>query len=342
VNTLFRKVKDAVTGEYSDTMGDAASDMQKVLDELTLLGGKPIETLDVSAARAQPTPTDAVMSLLRKEGKDMSPTALVPDVASVDRPIQGAVGELPARIYTPKGDGPFPVVVYFHGGGWVIADKTVYDGGARGLCSTSEAIVISVDYRRSPEAKFPAAWDDAFAAYQWAVINAASLNGDPTRMALAGESAGGNLAISTAIAARDGNVQKPLAVLAVYPVGQTGNLETESYRDSENARPLNKAMIGWFVDKLLADPTDKSNPRLDLINADLKGLPPVIIINAEIDPLRSDGEMLEIALKEAEVDVTRKLYSGVTHEFFGMAAVVSKAKDAQAYAGKELQSALGK
>jgi acetyl esterase len=131
-------------------------------------------------------------------------------------------------------------------------------------------------------------------------------------------------------------------VLAVYPVGQTGNLETESYRDSGNAKPLNKAMIGWFVDKLLADPTDKANPRLDLVNADLKGLPPVIIINAEIDPLRSDGEMLEAALKEADVDVTRKLYNGVTHEFLGTAAVVSKAKDAQGYAGKELKSALRK
>lgn len=340
MNTLLRKIVDTVTGEHSDTMSDASSDMQKVLDELQSMGGKPIETLDVTAARAQPTPTDAVMSLLRKDGKDTSPTALVPGVTSVDRQIQGAAGLLPARIYTPKGDGPFPVVVYFHGGGWVIADKDVYDGGARGLCSIAEAIVISVDYRRSPEAKFPAAWEDAFAAYKWAVANAPSLNGDPARLAIAGESAGGNLAIATAIAARDGTVEKPLAILAVYPVGQTGNMETESYRDSANAKPLNKAMIGWFVDKLLAKPADKADPRIDLVNANLAGLPPVFLINAEICPLRSDGEMLETALKEAGVDVTRKLYLGVTHEFFGMAAVVSKAKDAQEYAGKELKKAL--
>lgn len=340
MNTLLRKLVDNITGEHSETMGNATSDMKKVLDELQLMGGKPIETLDVRSARAQPTPTDAVMAVLRKEGKDAQPNALVPDVTSVDGQIQGAVDELPARIYTPKGNGPFPVIVYFHGGGWVIADKNVYDGGARGLCSTAEAIVISVDYRRSPEVKFPAAWDDAFAAYQWVAANAMTLNGDPARMAIAGESAGGNLAIATAIAARDGNVQKPLAILAVYPVGQTGNMETESYKDSGNAKPLNKAMIAWFVDKLLGKPSDKNDPRLDLVNANLAGLPPVIIINAEIDPLRSDGEMLETALKEAGVKVTRKLYSGVTHEFFGMAAVVGKAKDAQEYAGKELKKVL--
>ena len=244
------------------------------------------------------------------------------------------------RFGLPAAYCPLAVVVYFHGGGWVIADKNVYDGGARGLCSTADAIVISVDYRRSAEAKFPAAWEDAFAAYKWAVANAINLNGDPTRMALAGESAGGNLAIATAIAARDASVEKPRAILAVYPVGQTGNMETESYRDSANAKPLNKAMISWFVDKLLANPADKADPRLDLVNGNLRGLPPVIIINAEIDPLRSDGEMLEIAFKEAGVDVTRKLYNGVTHEFFGMAAVVSKAKDAQGYAGKKLKHAL--
>jgi len=210
------------------------------------------------------------------------------------------------------------------------------------LCSTAHAIVISVDYRRSPEAKFPAAWNDAFAAYEWAAVNAATFNGDPSRLALAGESAGGNLAVATAISVRDSALQAPLAVLAVYPVVQTGDTETESYRDSANAKPLNKAMIGWFVDKLISSPVDKSDTRLDLVHANLAGLPPVTIINAEIDPLRSDGEMLEAALKTADVKVTRKVYSGVTHEFFGMAAVVSEAKAAQEYAGKHLKSALSK
>ena len=148
------------------------------------------------------------------------------------------------------------------------------------------------------------------------------------------------MALATAIAARDGGVRAPLHVLAVYPVGQTGNLDTQSYQDSVTAKPLNKAMIGGFVDKLLAQPSDKANPRLDLVNAKLAGLPPVTIINAQIDPLREDGALLEAALKKAGVTVTRTVYNGVTHEFFGMAAAVKKAADAQAKGGKALRDAL--
>ena len=318
----------------------ADPDMQAVLDQLGAMGGKPIEGLTPEEARRQPTPADAVMALLKKQGKAITPEALVPGVSSVDREIPGAAGNIPARIYTPDGAGPFPVVVYFHGGGWVLADKQVYDGGARGLSKQARAVVVSVDYRLAPAHKFPAAWDDAFAAYKWVAANAASVKGDPTRLALAGESAGGNLALATAIAARDAGVQAPLHVLAVYPVGQTGNLATQSYQDSATAKPLNKAMIGWFVDKLLARPADKSDPRLDLVNAKLAGLPPVTLINAQIDPLREDGALLEAALKNAGVKVTRTVYAGVTHEFFGMAAAVKKAADAQAQAGKALSDAL--
>ncbi len=321
------------------TQFKADADMQSVLDEHAALGPKPIETLSVEEARKQPTPTDAVMSLLKKKGKDTSPTVLVPGVTSQDREIPGAAGPLPARIYTPDGNGPFPVIVYFHGGGWVIADKDVYDGGARGLSKAANAVVVSVDYRRAPEAKFPAAWDDALASYKWVAANAASIKGDPTRLALAGESAGGNLAISTAVAVRDAALTLPRAVLAVYPVAQTGNMDTPSYKDSATAKPLNKPMIGWFVDKLLAKPEDKADPRLDIVNAKLAGLPPVTIINAQIDPLRSDGELLQQALKKAGVKVDHKVYPGVTHEFFGAAAVVKKAKDAQAYAGAQLKAA---
>lgn len=281
-------------------------------------------------------------SLLKKKGKDTSPTALVPGVTSVDREIPGAAGNMPARVYTPAGAGPFPVVVYFHGGGWVIADKQVYDGGARGLAKQAQAVVVSVDYRLAPEAKFPAAWDDALAAYKWVAANAASIKGDPMRMALAGESAGGNLALATAVAVRDAGLQAPKHVLAVYPVGQTGNLDTASYKDSATAKPLNKAMIGWFVDKLLAKPENKMDTRLDLVNAKLAGLPPVTIINAQIDPLREDGALLEAALKKAGVKVQRRVYNGVAHEFFGMAAVVKKAADAQKLGGQALRDSFGK
>ena len=155
---------------------------------------------------------------------------------------------------------------------------------------------------------------------------------------MAGESAGGNLALTTAIAARDAGVQAPLHVLAVYPVAQT-SLTTESYQQYAMAKPLNKAMIEWFVGHLTTSPDNLKDPRLNVVGAKLQGLPPVTVINAQIDPLLSDGVQIEAALKKAGVPVERKNYQGVTHEFFGMAAVVAKAKDAQAYAGQRLKQA---
>ncbi len=328
---------DPATG----TRFQADADMKALLQAHAALGPKPIEKLDVPTARQQPSFADAVKARLTEKKKSTAPETMVPGVTSVDTQVQGAAGMIPARVFTPRGKGPFPVVVYFHGGGWVIADREVYDGGARSLAKEAGAVVVSVDYRRAPEAKFPAAWDDAFAAYQWVAANAASMNGDPKRLALAGESAGGNLAVSTAIAARDKGAPLPRSILAVYPVAQTGNMETPSYVDSANAKPLNKEMIGWFVDKLFADPKQKSDTRIDIVNADLAGLPPVTIINAEIDPLRSDGDLLAAALRKAGVKVDHKLYKGATHEFFGAGAVVKDAKDANQYGGQALKRSLG-
>jgi acetyl esterase len=326
------------SGGMSQAVAD--KDMQAVLDAHAGLNPKAIEKSPPAEARKQPTPADAVNVVLKKQGKSIDPAMLVPGVKSADRMIAGAAGQIPARVYTPDGAGPFPLIVYFHGGGWVIGDKQVYDGGARGLAKQANAVVVSVDYRLAPENKFPAAWDDSFAAYKWVLANAASIKGDPKKVAIAGESAGGNLALTTAIAARDGGVQMPLHVLAVYPVAQT-NLTTESYTEHAMAKPLNKAMIEWFVDKLTTSPANLKDPRLSVVGAKLQGLPPVTLINAQIDPLLSDSVELEAALKTAGVAVERKTYNGVTHEFFGMAAVVQKAKDAQEYAGKRLKQAFG-
>ena len=334
-SVMAKPTMDPVTG----TKYKATADMATVLTTLKSLNGKPIESLTPSEARQQPTVADAVKAVLTAKGKDTDPSKLVPGVTSMDTTIPSAAGALPVRVYTPTGSGPFPVVVYFHGGGWVIANKEVYDGGARGLSKASKAVVVSVDYRLAPEAKFPAAWDDALAAYKYVSMNAAKMHGDPKNLAIAGESAGGNLAISTAVSAMAAGLAAPKAVIAVYPVAQTGNMMTASYVDSAAAKPLNKAMIGWFVDKLLASPADKTDPRLDVVHAKLAGLPPVTIINAQIDPLRSDGEMLEQALKQAGVTVERKVYSGVAHEFFGAAAVVKEAQEAQMFAGEKLKAA---
>lgn len=304
------------------------------------LSPKAIEKLEVAEARQQPTVKDAVIALLTTRGQSTDPEALVPGVTMKTITVDGAVGALPANVYTPQGVGPFPVILYFHGGGWVIADKDVYDAGARGLAKAANAIVVSVDYRQAPEHRFPAAWDDALAAYRWLSQNAASLGGDPVRMALAGESAGGNLAVATAIAVRDAGLPAPRHVLSVYPVAQT-SLNTESYLENAIAKPLNRAMVKWFVDHLVNSEEDLKDTRLSLIDADLAGLPPVTIVNARLDPLRSDGAKLESALRDAGVPVERRDYEGVAHEFFGAAAVLQKARDAMAYAGDRLRTALG-
>ena len=323
----------------SAPMAKPDSDMQAVLDQLGALHGKPIPTLTAPEARKQPTPTDAVKALLVKMGK---PTTPPPGVTTVDRMIPGAAGAIKARVYTPTtGSKPFPVIVYYHGGGWVIATIDTYDGGARALSMMAKAIVVSVEYRKGPESKFPAAHDDAFAAYKWALAHAGAIGGDSSRMALAGESAGGGLAVATAIAVRDAKLPMPKFVLSVYPIAQSDTM-TASYKENAEAKPLNRAMMSWFFAQYVRTAADRMDPRIDLVNADLKGLPPVMIINAQIDPLRSDGEMLESKLKAAGVTVSRKVYSGVTHEFFGMGAVVAKAKDAESTGASALADALAK
>ena len=324
---------DPVTG----TKYKPEPEMKELLMALAALGGKPIETLTPTEARLQPTMADAVNALLKKRGEDTA--KLGPDVTTVEATIPSQDGtQLIATLYTPTGSGPFPAVVYFHGGGWVIANRQVYDAGARALAKGAEAVVISVDYRKAPENKFPTAWDDALAAYKWVATNVGSWRGDARRLALAGEGAGGNLALSTAISAAAAGVTRPRAVIAIYPITQTGTT-TESYVDSVNAKPLNKAMINWFLDKTLNSVTDKTDPRLDIIHAKLSLLPPVTIINAQIDPLRSDGVMLEEVLKQAKVKVTHKEYEGVTHEFFGAAAVLPAAKNAQSFAAEQIKDA---
>ena len=207
---------------------------------------------------------------MKQRGIDPDPTKLVPDITTVtlDIPGQTLDSPLPATVYTPVGPGPFPAVVFFHGGGWVLANGAVYDASARALASGANAVVISVDYRLAPENKFPAAWGDALAAYKWVAENAARWRGDPRRIAIAGESAGGNLALATAIGTADAGLIRPKAVIAIYPVTQSGS-ETESYVDSANAIVLNKAMMAWFFAQTFNTLADKSDPRIDLLHAKL-------------------------------------------------------------------------
>ena len=311
-------------------------DMQKVLDALAGLEPKPIETLTPAQARLQPSPADAVRAVLRQRG---IAHAVEAGVTIQETTYPGADGPQKARIYQPSGiSGSKPIVVYFRGGGWVIASLDIYEATPVSLAKRLNAVVISVDYRMGPEHKFPAAHDDAIRAYRWVLDHAMSWGGDLNRVAVAGESAGGNLAASVSIAARDQRLLMPMHQLLIYPVAST-NTNSPSYHDCAHAKPLNAAMMGWFVKNATNGNSDLSDPRLNLIAANLHGLPPTTIVSAEIDPLRSDSELLTAALTAAGVPVEHRLYRGATHEFFGMAAVVAKAREAQEFSVKRLTAA---
>lgn len=319
-------------------MAKPTAEMQAVLDALKALGAKPIHTQTVEQVRAQPTPADAVAAVMKDKGIKPGPEA---DIAISDMMIKGAAGDIPARIYTPPGKGPFPVIVYFHGGGWVIANIDTYDASARSLALGAKAVVVSSHYRQGPEDLFPAAHDDAYAAYVWAVENSGKLNGDAARMAVAGESAGANLAANIAIMARDNKITMPVYQLLVYPIA--GNdMNTPTYIENADAAPLGKADMAWFMKYAFAKMEDAVDPRVNLVaRTDLRGLPPATLITAQIDPLRSEGQAYGKALTAAGVVVDMKNYDGVTHEFFGMGAVVPEAKQAMDLAITDLRKAFG-
>ena len=313
--------------------------MQAVLDELNELGPKPLETLTAEEARIQPTPADAVKALLKKKQGNTSDSK-PEEVGNIEnKSIDGSGGPIAIRIYTPKGNGPFPVIVYYHGGGWVIADLDTYDSSPRALVNATNAIVVSSHYRQGPEHKFPAAHDDALTAYKWTLENAKTLNGDPKRIALVGESAGGNLAASVSVLAREHHMPLPIYQVLVYPIAGY-DFETLSYIENAKAKPLSREAMKWFFKQYLNSPADGKNHLITLANEkNLKGLPPTTIITDQIDPLRSEGKDYADKLQAAGVKVRYKNYDSVTHEFFGMGAVIDKAKQAQHYAAEGLKEA---
>ncbi|MGN6389686.1 MAG: alpha/beta hydrolase [Burkholderiaceae bacterium] len=320
---------------YSQRSPKPNPSMQKVLDALASLGPKPIETLTPEEARQQPTPADAVKKVLQQEGRSA-------DTGGVEvrhMTIPGPAGDIPIHVYTPQGDGPFPVMVYFHGGGFVIADTAVYDASPRALARGANAIMVAVDYHRAPEHKFPAAPNDAFAAYRWVCEHAQEINGDPQCVAVGGESAGGNLATVVSMMARDRDAPLPVHQLLVYPVAGD-DMNTPSYRENAQAKPLNKAMMEWFFKYYLGSPEDADNPYAVPLKAQsLAGLPPATVITDEIDPLRSEGKQYAERLQQDGVPVAYRNYDGVTHEFFGMGAVLPEAQDAERFAAEELKKA---
>jgi acetyl esterase len=268
------------------------------------------------------------------------PRAAGPEVAKVeDRLIPGPRVELPVRVYTPAGTGPFPILVWYHGGGWVVGDLDTADPTARHLTVGASCVVVSVDYRLAPETKFPGAADDCYAATVWAAQNAARINGDPQRIAVGGDSAGGNLAAAVALMARDRGGLSLTFQLLVYPV-IARDYSTASYRQNAEGYGLTLDGMQWYWDQYLQNPAEASDPYAAPLTAkDLKGLPPALVITAEYDPLCDEGEAYAKRLQAAGVPTTCTRYDGMIHGFFGMAAVLDKGQQAVAEACAALRQA---
>lgn len=309
-----------------------SKDLNPVLETLKKNTPKPIERMTVDEARLQDSPQAVAEALGKQQGK----TQPISSIEISDIGVEGASGKIPARVYKPKGDGVLPVILYFHGGGWVLGKNEDYDVTLKSLASKTGAIILSPEYRKAPEYKFPAAHDDAYAVYLWLIENATKLGGDPKKIAVAGESAGGNLAINVSIRARDQKRPLPLHQLLVYPVAGT-NTQSASYVANQEAAPLSSPMMGWFFKNYLRSTEDLKDKRINLVEADLRALPPTTILTAEIDPLRTEGKLLAERLQAQGVEVTYRDYEGMTHEFFSMSPVLKQAEEAQENVSEELK-----
>lgn len=345
--TACNKNDDADLGQNIDPTGPTPSwgptikpQMQAIVEEMARLDSTPLYTLTPQQARTKPSIKDAVNSLLSKNNI----TAPDMQVDTSQRMIPGSGGTpIRAVIYRPQGaTGNLPVIVYYHGGGWVIANPEVYEASARALARNAGAIVVSVEYRKAPENKFPTAHMDSYEAYKWVRQNAASMNGDSSKVAVAGESAGGNMALNVSMMARDNNFPMPIHQLLVYPVANN-DVTTASYNTYATAKPLSKPLVEWFVDKYFRTMSDGDSKYISLVDvATLNGLPATTIIGAEIDPLQTEGKQLADKLSSVGVTTEYRLYEGVTHEFFGTYAIEPNAQDAQEYAASRLRSAFGR
>lgn len=281
-------------------------------------------------------------SVVRANFGSFGAEAAPPPVAKIEnRGIPGPAGELPVRIYTPDGAGPFPLLMFFHGGGFVVCDLDSHDALARSLCRGAGAVVVSVDYRLAPEAKFPAAPEDCHAATRWAVDNAASIGADGARVAVAGDSAGGNLAAVVAQLAKQRGGPALAHQLLIYPV-TAHDFTTPSYEENAEGYFLTRDMMQWFWHHYLERAEDGQDPMAAPLRAkDLSGLPPATVVTAEYDPLRDEGEAYARRLDEAGVPTQAVRYDGVIHGFVSMYEQIDKGREAIEFGCKRLRESFG-
>jgi acetyl esterase len=282
-------------------------------------GATPLYEMTLAEARA------ADLADIRAGGGDAEPVFEV-----TDRTFPGPDGELPVRVYRPSTDRPLGTLVYFFGGGWTLGGIDTSDGVCRALANAAGCLVVTPGYRRAPEHPFPAAVNDCLAAVSWVAENADALGAD--RIAVGGDSAGGNLAAVVAQQNRDLAAQ-----LLVYP-NTCYHAATDSLRDNDDRWMFNRHSVDWYWRNYLTAPEDGRDPRVSpLLAPDLSGLPPALVITAEYDPLRDEGERYAEAMLAAGVPVELTRYDGMAHGFFTMSGVLDDARRAVAQAAEYLR-----
>jgi len=299
------------------------------IDQAASSGAPPLSSLTPQQARA------AFRGLFESFGGTPPPVA-----KSEDRAIPGPAGDIGVRIYTPEGKEPFPALMFFHGGGWVIGDLDTHDPLCRALTNAARCVTVAVDYRLAPEHKFPAAAEDCYAVAQWVTRNGAAVGANPVRIAVGGDSAGGNLAAAVSLMARDRKDLQIAHQLLMYPA-LDASLQTKSMSDCAEGYLLTRADMVWFWGHYLRSDADRSNPYACPSAAkDLKRLPPATVITAEFDSLRDEGETYAKRMEQAGVRVICKRYDGVTHGFMSMTGFLDQGRKAVEEAAAHLRASL--
>jgi acetyl esterase len=285
----------------------------------------PLYTLSVEQAR------EADLASIQADAGEPEPVYRVDN-----RRIRGPAGLMPVRVYRPRRRGPLPALVYFFGGGWTLGSIDTSDGICRSLANAADCVVVVPGYRLAPEWKFPAAVEDCYAAVQWVARSAARIGVDPTRLAVGGDSAGGNLAAAVALLARDRGGAELVGQLLVYP-NTDYSANDRSMRENADPYLFNQTSVAWYWNHYLARKADGRNPLASPLRAgDHSGLPPALVITAEYDPLRDQGERYAKRLARAGVPVQRRRYDGMAHGFFAMSGILDAGKQAIAQAAEQL------
>ena len=289
--------------------------------------------------------TPPTFTLSVAEGREMLDELFIdPDPEPVgevvETAIQGPAEPIPLRIYAPEAEGPHPVLVFFHGGGWVRGSLEGYDGLCRRLANRSDALVVSVDYRRAPEDPFPAGFEDCYAATEWAAEYAADLGGDPDRIAVGGDSAGGNLTAAVTLAARDRDGPDLDHQLLIYPAVNSPLVRHfDSYEENESGYLLELDSVEWYLEQYVDDADHGNQYAFPLRARDLSGLPPATVVTAGFDPIRDEGIAYAERLTEDGVDVEHMHYESQIHAFVSLYEHLDDGVEAIDQVGEQLRAA---